>query len=616
MKSSTIEKTPSLLLSMRNIHVSYNLVKALNGVDFDLYSGEIHALVGEHRAGKSSLVKLLSGAERRDRGEIIIQGKSYGHLNPGSAMKLGIGIVYQNLMVIPDLNAVENIFSPKMIIKPYGLLNQQAMIRIASSLLRRIGCSFDCRVPLYNLSVANQLMVEFARALLIEPSILILDEISNKLTPQEMKNIYRIMFELKARGNSIIYISHNMDEIQKIADRVTIFKNGYRRETEEVRNLSKLRLFQMTYSFSANQEKIEFHEERFAVIKRYLETIIQDFPVGILLIDQNRRIQLMNYEAIDIIGRTIGQFDGMSVDELSFLESDMKKSLIKAIDNRKTWSEDDVLTDSGKTISLKTFPLQDEDQLFIGTTLIIQDDSMNRCIDEYLIQTEKMASVAEVAVGVAHEINNPLCIIQNYIELIKSRSGDEDTILKIGKIEKELERIVSIISSLLSFSRIKTLPANIISISEVINDVLLLLNHSLHEKRIQLKWKMPKIQYLIQGNENKLKQVFMNLIINSIEAVLDNGKVSVKIENSRDRDFVDVEIQDTGAGIPEDVANNIFNPFFTTKISRKNSGLGLSISRHIIEEHNGIISFSSIPGESTMFKVRLPRIHNEEAARA
>ena len=74
--------------------------------------------------------------------------------------------------------------------------------------------------------------------------------------------------------------------------------------------------------------------------------------------------------------------------------------------------------------------------MFIGTTLIIQDDSMNRCIDEYLIQTEKMASVAEVAVGVAHEINNPLCIIQNYIELIKSRSGDEDTILKIGKIEK------------------------------------------------------------------------------------------------------------------------------------------------------------------------------------
>ena len=77
-----------------------------------------------------------------------------------------------------------------------------------------------------------------------------------------------------------------------------------------------------------------------------------------------------------------------------------------------------------------------------------------------------------------------------------------------------------------------------------------------------------------------------------------------------------MEKQDTGAGIPEDVANNIFNPFFTTKISRKNSGLGLSISRHIIEEHNGIISFSSIPGESTMFKVRLPRIHNEEAARA
>ncbi len=594
------------VLRMRNIHVSYGNIKALNGVDFDLYRGEIHALMGEHRAGKSTLVKLLSGAEKRDRGEIFIKGKACGHLNPGSSMKLGIGIVYQNLMVIPDLNTIENIFSPNLRINKFGLLDQHSMQKTTASLLEHLNCRFDCRAPLNRLSVGNQLMVEFARALRINPGILILDEISNKLTPQEMKHIYRIMFELKNSGTSIIYISHDMDEIQRIADRVTVLKNGYRRETELVRNLSQLRMVQMTYSFSAKQEQIDYEEESFAQVKKHFESVIQDFPAGILLLDRKSNVQLMNFEAVNIIGLPQKRFEDFPIHELAFLSDSGHSELKKAIESREPWETDEMETVDGKNISLKTFPIRNDDQQFIGTTLLIQDESLTKCIDDYLIQTEKMASVAEVAVGVAHEINNPLCIIQNYIELIRARNTDEDTQKKIGKIENELERIVSIISSLLSFSRIQALPGNLIDAGDVMNDVLLLLSHSLNEKMVELDWKKPRTRHPVLGSENKLKQVFMNLIMNSIEAVLNNGKIAVKIKNSKNNEFTDILIQDTGAGIPEEVAEKIFNPFFTTKISRKNSGLGLSICRHIIEEHNGIISFKSTPGESTVFTVRLP----------
>ncbi len=603
-RSAPTANTP--LLKMRNIHVSYGSLKALNGVDFDLYRGEIHALMGEHRAGKSTLVKLLSGAEKRDRGEIFIKGKSCGHLSPESSMKHGIGIVYQNLMVIPDLNTIENIFSPNLKINRFGLLDQQSMLKTTASLLERLDCRFDCRIPLNRLTVGNQLMVEFARALRINPAILILDEISNKLTPQEMKSVYRIMFDLKHSGTSIIYISHDMDEIQRIADRVTILKNGYRRETEMVRNLSQLRLVQMTYSFSAKQERLDQHDESFAQVKKHFESVIQDFPAGILLIDRQKKVQLMNFEAVNIIGLPQKRFEDFPISDLSFLREPMLSQLIEAIDNQEQWSSGETETSDGKNLSLKTFPIRNDEQQFIGTTLLIQDESLTKCIDDYLIQTEKMASVAEVAVGVAHEINNPLCIIQNYIELIRGRNSDDDTLLKISKIENELERIVSIISSLLSFSRIQALPGNMIDVGSVLNEVLLLLGHSLNDKRVELEWKPPRTAYYVAGNENKLKQVFMNLIMNSLEAVLDSGRIEVRIKSSRSNEFVDIFIQDTGAGIPEEIAENIFNPFYTTKISRKNSGLGLSICRHIVEEHKGTIGFKSTPGESTVFTVRLP----------
>jgi ABC-type sugar transport system ATPase subunit len=136
-------------------------------------------------------------------------------------------------------------------------------------------------------------MVEFARALIIDPRILILDELSNKLTPDEMKKIYRIIFELRKEGKSVIYISHDMDEVLKLADRVTILKNGYRRETAWVKNLDKYRLFQLTYSFTLNQEKVEYTESRFILLKQYMEKLIQNFPIGVIVLDTNQYVQLI-----------------------------------------------------------------------------------------------------------------------------------------------------------------------------------------------------------------------------------------------------------------------------------------------------------------------------------
>jgi len=137
-------------------------------------------------------------------------------------------------------------------------------------------------------------------------------------------------------------------------------------------------------------------------------------------------------------------------------------------------------------------------------------------------------------------------------------------------------------------------------------ETILLLQHALAEKRINLIKNYQKKEIFILGDENKLKQLFMNLIMNSIDAVLDNGTIIIQLTEKSAEKYVEITIEDNGSGIPDDVADKIFRPFFSTKISKKNTGLGLSISRHIVQEHKGTITFVSTPGQNTRFTVRLP----------
>jgi two-component system, NtrC family, sensor histidine kinase AtoS len=595
----------SPLLQMKNIHASYGATKALKGVDFDLYPGEIHAIIGEHRAGKSTLAKLLSGAEKKNSGQIVLEDAEIDYFSPQTSMQHRIGIVYQNINIIPALNAVENIFTGQMLKKRIPVLHHQLMIKKTRELLEYIGFKFSLKTAVYNLSPTQQHVVELARALIVNPKILILDELSNKLTPEEMKKVYRVLFDLREKGTGIIYISHDMDEVLKLAERVTVLKDGYRRSTDLSKNLDKYRLFQLTYSFKLDQQQLEHTESKFFMLSKYLENIIHSLPIGAVILDNADRIRLLNFTSTELF-----QFNTKPVvnkriqDILKDIALPKKKEILQAIEEHttRTWDELEVTDDL--ILKIHLFPLEDENQVFLGTAIFVEDISLNTFMTDYLIQSEKMASIAEVAVGVAHEINNPLYIIRNYLELIKSKTGEPNLQEKILKIEKELGRIVDIVTNLLSFSRIKQNVGKEVELNTVIEEITVLLQHNISEKQIKLSKKLPGYPIYVQGDENRLKQVFINLFMNSIDAVLSNGKIELKAEYQDEK--VHVFIADNGYGIPEDVQDKIFKPFFTTKITKKNTGLGLSVCSHIINEHGGDITFSSIPGEKTVFTLQLP----------
>ncbi len=600
-------RSPAMLLQMRNIHVQYGNVQALSGVDFDLFEGEVHALVGEHRAGKSSLGKLLAGAVQKSAGEIVYRGREVRSFTPKSALDAGIAMVYQDLSVLPSLNAVENIFAGRMIPWRFGGLDHVRMGSIGAELFRKLNLEVDLDAPLHKLNQAQQLMVEFARIVLLDPRVIILDELSNKLTPEQMTTIYDTIFEYRRRGKGIIYITHDIEETLRLADRVTILKNGYRRGTERVADLDQYRLFQLTYSFALGKREIETDRMRFYLLKRYSESLVRHLPIGMVILDTADVVQLVNFSGIEAFDLPEGPESPPSLEGLlERLGQPAAGEIRERIAAREEGSWDEIAIGEDSLVRVDVFPLRDDQAAFIGTTILVQDVSIDRFMKDYIIRAEKMATLAQVAAGVAHEINNPLFIIRNYVELLKQKRLDPDFGQKLDKIDRELLRIDEIIGSLLSFSRFKERPGGRADLVAVLEQSILLLQHNLSTKNVRLQKEIAAGAVQVSGDENQLTQLFLNLIMNSIDAVLDGGLIRVGLTVHAEDRFAEVTVADNGYGIPDDIRQNIFSPFFTTKVNKKNTGLGLSICHQIAEAHHGVIAFSSVPGQLTEFTVRLP----------
>ncbi|HEY3411682.1 MAG TPA: sugar ABC transporter ATP-binding protein [Armatimonadota bacterium] len=222
-----MEETNGPVLVMHGITKSYPGVKALKGVDFDLRPREVHALVGENGAGKSTLMKVLAGAEHRDAGELTVNGQSVEALTPAAAQELGIAIIYQEFNLVPHLTIAENIFlgrEPKAAIP--GFVNYGAMNGEAEALLKRLKVNLDPRREVATLALADQQMVEIAKALSQEARIIVMDEPSAALTEHELEALFDLIRGLRAEGRSIVYISHRLEEVFAIADRITVMRDG------------------------------------------------------------------------------------------------------------------------------------------------------------------------------------------------------------------------------------------------------------------------------------------------------------------------------------------------------------------------------------------------------
>ena len=225
----TDQQEPALRL--QGIVKTFPGVRALDGVDFEVMPGEVHALLGENGAGKSTLMKVLAGMHQPDEGQIIIAGKPVRMTTPIEAKAQGVVLIHQELSLVPEMSAAENIYLGELPLKRFGRVDWTTLLERSNAILKRLNCNFRGEVTVANLSIANQQMVEIARALTVDARVVVFDEPTASLTDAEKVVLFEIINDLKARGVGIVYISHRMDEIFTLSDRITVLRDGAYRGT-------------------------------------------------------------------------------------------------------------------------------------------------------------------------------------------------------------------------------------------------------------------------------------------------------------------------------------------------------------------------------------------------
>ncbi len=225
------------LLEMKGMTKFFPGVRALDGVDFDLYAGESHALMGENGAGKSTLIKIISGLYKATSGKMMFCGKECNFDTPHQAIQEGVGAIYQELNLVPNMSIAENIYYSRLPANKLGIVDIKKVHEDTRKLLEYIGLNVSPKTKVSALPVAKQQLVEIAKAVSMDAKILIMDEPTSALSPKEIDNLFRIIDDLKKKGCGIIYVSHKIEEIFATTERITVLRDGQYVDTVNTKDI-------------------------------------------------------------------------------------------------------------------------------------------------------------------------------------------------------------------------------------------------------------------------------------------------------------------------------------------------------------------------------------------
>ncbi|MCZ7383533.1 MAG: ATP-binding protein [Candidatus Methanoperedens sp.] len=396
-----------------------------------------------------------------------------------------------------------------------------------------------------------------------------------------------------------IYLTRPLRALVKGAQEIGRGNLGYKIEPgssdDEIQTLSNA-FNQMSYNLSESVSEL-----------RKLSTAVEEAPDGVRITDLDGYIIYSNKATEKILGFSPEELKGKHVNELNVVPDFGSRVIIPAIKDTGRWSGELIQKrKDGKEIpiwlsSSMVKNSKGEPIAMVGIISDITDQKEKEQLEKQLLHADKLATVGQLAAGVAHEINNPLGNISMYTQILLKKTKDENTIEKLKIINDETNRAAQIVKGLLDFARQSELKLTRIDINKEIEKVLSIMTPQL--KEIKVTTEFDPVPHIL-ADSGQIQQVIMNLLKNSIQSITKNGEIMIK--TAAKNDYVEINISDNGCGIPEEDLNKIFDPFFTTKEMGKGTGLGLSISYGIIKRHNGSIEVKSNTGKGTTLTIKLP----------
>jgi len=347
-------------------------------------------------------------------------------------------------------------------------------------------------------------------------------------------------------------------------------------------------------------------------LKDFSENIVESLNVGVLAVDLEGRVDSWNTQLEQLIG--VKRQDAVRRKLEDVLPADLVAEVAARASSEHVSGiyKFHLRNRAGQAlvVNVSIAPLVGKTGEHIGRLILIEDITQRVRLEEQLVQTEKLTSLGLLAAGVAHEVNTPLAVISNYIQMLaKQLPGDDPRHNLIEKIVKQTFRASEIVNNLLNFSRTGAAEFTEVNLNAVVEETLSLVSHPFKNTRVQVIKTLQNPLPPVLGSTNRLQQVFLNLFMNARDAMPSGGMLEVRTASQNG--YVEVEVTDTGMGIPRENLIRIFDPFFTTKSSGRGTGLGLSVSYGIIKEHAGKIDVRSTPGKGTSFRLEFPVLRKE-----
>ncbi len=494
----------------------------------------------------------------------------------------------------PMLGSVMDRISQTLLVDRLAIFVENAMqpgqMRIARSMGVRLSESLD-------LSFLEPARPEFARGALFFESPRAARDFSDSVrrTLEQLDLNYFVPCRIREHTVAVLGLGKTVDGDFLSSDDVEL--------VETIAGYVAVALDNAQLYSSLEQKALEI-----ARLKDFSENIVESLNVGVLSVDLEGIVESWNTRMEQLFG--VARQEAVGRQLSSLLPEELAREIAARGDQEQiTGIYKQRLHHQGKllTLNVSITPLVSKSNEHIGRLLLFDDVTQRERMEEQMSQTEKLTSLGLLAAGVAHEVNTPLAVISNYIQMLAKQMPEGDPRQSIiEKIVKQTFRASEIVNNLLNFSRTGAAEATDIDVNRVVEETLSLVAHPLKASQIQVVKQLGEPLPAVRGSANKLQQVFLNLFLNARDAMPSGGMLEVR--TAAHNGSVEIEVADTGGGIAREHIHRIFDPFFTTKASGRGTGLGLSVSYGIIKEHAGKIDVRSTPGKGTSFHVEFPAV--------